>query len=319
MGKNRNPYLMYNHNNDMNRIKRKKRLTSRPFTVAVVLLSFCLVMSFSFSGGTVSAKVSAKMILSENNTEEEIEKIEELTIEPPKNAEYDGFIVKKEDGDFFTVEKPAEALTKVDAADIEYIEPDYEVKALGFPEDADPDDNYFSSHQWELKESNGINVQDAWETGLSGKDITVAVIDTGINASHEDLSGQAILSGYNFTGLKVSTNTKDGDGHGTFIAGQIAAATNNKIGIAAPAYNAKILPLKALNDKGVGEVSWAASAIDKAVELKVDVINLSYGCTERSITQSTAIKKAIDAGIIVVAAAGNNGDNSIFYPSGDND
>ncbi|MDV6378774.1 S8 family serine peptidase [Sporosarcina sp. GW1-11] len=149
------------------------------------------------------------------------------------------------------------------------------------------------------------------------KSIVVAVIDSGIATKHEDLQGRIQPGGYNFHG--DNTNVEDVNGHGTSVAGVLAATySNNKgiTGIAGP-YNVKILPLKVSHITGTSYVSDTIRAIDYAIENKADVINLSLGSDESSTAENAAIQRAIQAGISVVASAGNEAEegNPISYPA----
>ena len=151
--------------------------------------------------------------------------------------------------------------------------------------------------------------------------VVVAVLDTGIDARHEDLAGQ-VLPGYN-----VFTNQADpwdDTGHGTHVAGIIGAIGNNRTGIAGTAYPAvKILPVKVLQN-GAGNVESIAGGIDWATEWRgphgeqVSVINMSFGSSTPhpgSLLYGAAVKRANEAGILVVAAAGNEGQEQSGVPA----
>lgn len=147
-----------------------------------------------------------------------------------------------------------------------------------------------------------INAQDQWDRGNQGEGVVVAIIDTGVDYNHPDLQ-ENIIGGRDFTG---KGDYMDGHGHGTHVAGTIAAA-NNSSGIVGVAPKAKILALKALKDDGTGDMNWTISAIRFAVKQKVDVINMSLG-GQHSYALRKAVQEAVSAGIIIVAAAGNEGD-----------
>jgi major intracellular serine protease len=151
---------------------------------------------------------------------------------------------------------------------------------------------------------NMINVQSQWDKGLYGKGVVVAVIDTGVDYYHPDLMGQ-VIGGKDFTG---KGDYIDRNGHGTHVAGTIAAS-NKGTGIVGVAPEAKILALKALDDDGSGYMSWTVDAIRYAITQQVDVINLSLGGPHTPDLQR-AVREAVAAGIIVVAAAGNEGDGN---------
>lgn len=177
---------------------------------------------------------------------------------------------------------------------------------------ATPNDFYFKD-QWSLE---NIMAEEAWEKVLSiKKSIVIAVIDTGIDVNHTDLKDRIAPGGYNF--ILNNTDVYDVNGHGTAVAGVIAAKTNNSCGIAGVAGNLdiKILPLKTAYYDGSSYLSDVIRAIDYAIEKKVDVINLSMGSSSLSNIENRAIQKAIEAGIVVVASAGNEGSNVYDFPA----
>lgn len=149
------------------------------------------------------------------------------------------------------------------------------------------------------------------------KPVVVAVIDSGIAVNHEDLVGRIHPDGYNFHGK--NTNVDDNNGHGTGVSGMIVATSGNQRGITgiAGSFDVKVLPLKISDVSGTSYVSDTIKAIDYAIEKKVDVINLSLGSDESSNAENSAIQRAIQAGITVVAASGNEAEegNPIGYPA----
>lgn len=167
-------------------------------------------------------------------------------------------------------------------------------------------------------------------------DVVVAVIDTGIDFHHPDLAPASIwrnpdevvngrdddgngyvddVMGWNF--VDGNPNPWDLAGHGTHVAGVIAAATGNGEGIAGIAPSARIMPLKVLNFLGRGRSSGIAAAIAYAATEGARVINLSLGGEELSSTEKRAIEFAARQGVLVVAAAGNaGGDVAKFGPAG---
>lgn len=135
-----------------------------------------------------------------------------------------------------------------------------------------------------------------------GENISVAVIDTGVNSDHPGLTNR-ILPGYN--AIDKTTNAQDDNGHGTFIAGIISQV----------APSAKILPIKALDSDGVGTVFDAIEAIYYAVDKNVQVINLSMGLYDDSKGLATAVRYAQSKNVVVVASAGNSATNKKRYPA----
>ena len=143
----------------------------------------------------------------------------------------------------------------------------------------------------------------------TGKGVTVAVVDSG-SGPHPDLA-ENLLPGRSFLN---STETPDGDdkntsGHGSHVAGIIAAAANNGIGGSGVAPHAKILPIRVLNQAGEGTTGPVASGVRFAADNGAKVINLSLGGISESSVLTEAIQYATEKGALVVAAAGNGGPN----------
>ncbi len=190
---------------------------------------------------------------------------------------------------------------------IESVEEDKTLKNQEVPNDTD------YNQQWYVP---NINLPKVWDSNItSKKNVIVAVIDSGINSKHEDLQGNILDGGYDF--YDNSIDTSDDNGHGTNVAGVIVAEENNAKGIAGidSKVPVKILPLKTADSDGYSYLSDMISAVDYAISKKVDVINLSMGSTEYSDIENQEIQKAISSGIVVVAAAGNNGNSSYMYPA----
>lgn len=156
-------------------------------------------------------------------------------------------------------------------------------------------------------------IMEVWSRA-SGKGMVVAVIDTGCDVSHPDLK-DAIVDAKDFTGSPYGVD--DRVGHGTHTAGTIAARKNG-VGIIGWAPDCSLMVLKALGDNGAGNDGWIAAAIDYAVEKKADVISMSLGSSQPSEAIRAACKRADDAGVILVAAAGNDGPrpDTVNYPGG---
>ncbi|HWI61547.1 MAG TPA: S8 family serine peptidase, partial [Symbiobacteriaceae bacterium] len=150
--------------------------------------------------------------------------------------------------------------------------------------------------------------------------VTVAVLDTGVDATHEDLAGR-VTAGYDVLTESSGPELTDANGHGTAVAGVIAAATNNGVGIAGAAgeFPVYILPIKVLDSTGTGTTYDVARGIEEAVARGAKVINLSLGgrLLDYPITLARAIQSAQGQGVIVVAAAGNEGRTSLegYYPA----
>ncbi len=149
----------------------------------------------------------------------------------------------------------------------------------------------------------------AWEETIGRSDVVVAVIDSGVASEHPDLAAQ-LLPGYDY--VHRDTQPEDEVGHGTAVAGIIAAAVNGS-GIVGGAPGVRILPLKVGDQVGASSLA-IAEAIYGAIERGVQVINLSLGADTPSATLERAIEQAYDQGIIVVAAAGNTPD-AVTFPA----
>jgi|GEM_PF-2633888 len=182
-----------------------------------------------------------------------------------------------------------------------------------------PNDQYYDQ-QWNLSK---INMPDAWDIERGSADVVVAVIDTGAG-NHADLT-QAIVSPYD----EVNDSTafpnyaKDGDSpawHGTFVAGIIAAQTDNSLGVAGMAPGVSIMPINVFewdasdNDYTAWD-STIIDAIDYAVKHGADVINMSLGGSNSNPLLLQAISDARAAGVTVIAAAGNAGNDIPMYPA----
>ncbi|KJH73288.1 S8 family peptidase [Aliterella atlantica] len=188
------------------------------------------------------------------------------------------------------------------AKETEYIEPNYIYTALEAPNDPD------YGKQWNLR---SINVEAAWNE-TKGKDVTVAVIDTGVSPV-PDLKDTTFVKGYDFVNDKVEAD--DDNGHGTHVAGTVAQSTNNNYGVAGIAYEASIMPLKVLSAYGGGTVADIAESIRFAADNGADVINMSLGGGGESQVMKDAIDYAHNKGVVIIAAAGNESQNSASYPA----
>ncbi|WP_409305688.1 S8 family peptidase [Peribacillus sp. SCS-155] len=143
-----------------------------------------------------------------------------------------------------------------------------------------------------------------------GEGITIAILDTGCDADHPDLKSQ-IIGGRNFTGDDQGNPDiyEDYNGHGTHVAGTMAAEENNS-GVVGVAPAASLLIVKVLDKNGSGMYEWIINGINFAVEQKADIISMSLGGPEDVPELHEAIQNAVRNNILVVCAAGNEGDGS---------
>ena len=147
--------------------------------------------------------------------------------------------------------------------------------------------------------------------GATGKGVTIAVVDTGIDYNHREFKGR-IQAGYDF--VDGDSIAEDANGHGTHVAGTIAAARDGR-GITGVAHDAKIMPIRVLDENGAGYLSDAIRAVRWATNNGADVINLSLGGAGYSQAMADAIRHASRRGTVVVMAAGNWGGTSPDYPA----
>ncbi len=190
---------------------------------------------------------------------------------------------------------------------IDYIEYD-EVFTITESAKYSPSDPYFG-YQWNLY---SINVTGVWDTWIGSNNTIVAVIDTGVDYTHPDLSANYVNLGYDW--VNNDNDPMDDNGHGTHCAGIIAAVTDNGIGIAGIA-QVKIMAEKVLNEKGIGYSSWIANGIVHAVDSGAKVISMSFGSPAPSMTIKRACNYAWKKGCLLVAAAGNDGLGRLNYPA----
>lgn len=169
--------------------------------------------------------------------------------------------------------------------------------------------NCFSLTQWGLAH---IGAPAAWDItpGTSAR-IRVAVIDSGVDTGHPDLGGRVTRS----SNYSSSSTARDVFGHGTMVAGVVAATGNNAMGVAGVSWGAEIRSFKVLDDNGIGFASDAAAAVRAAADEGARVVNLSFAGPDSPVLGS-AVAYAQSKGALVVAAAGNSGSTVPAYPAG---
>lgn len=208
----------------------------------------------------------------------------------------------------FDAADPAVAAELSRAEGVERLEPLAWVRAMFTPDDP------LLKDQWHMTR---VNAPAAWDYA-TGYGVTVAVVDTGIACETHgpfnkgsDLANTSCTGGWNF--VSNDTHANDDQGHGTHVAGTIAQSTNNGIGAVGLAFNARLMPVKVLNENGWGTTQDVADGIRWAADHGAHVINLSLGGPRNSKVLQDAVDHARSKGVIVVAAAGNSG-GAVGFP-----
>ncbi|HEY3325340.1 MAG TPA: S8 family serine peptidase [Planctomycetota bacterium] len=235
---------------------------------------------------------------------------------------------------------PSDVIAKyMSSGQVQYAEPDYEARIT-----ADPNDpQYLNNTQWALHNTGAggglagadIHAPEAWNVRTSAADVIVALVDTGIRYTHEDLAanmwinpGEIAANGVDDDGdgiiddvfgvntINDSGDVRDDFGHGTHVAGIIGAVGNNGKGVCGVAWRVKLMSCKAFDDSGSGSISSIVKAIDYARAHGAQIINNSYGVNSPIEAPLLALKDAItttrNAGILFVVAAGNESiDNDV--------
>jgi len=186
----------------------------------------------------------------------------------------------------------------------DYVEPDYYAQQG----ESTPNDSFYSS-QWHLPK---IGSAVAWTRTTGSPGVVIAVVDSGVYAAHPDLVGK-LVPGWNF--VKNNADTSDVTGHGTEVAGTVAAATNNGIGVAGVSWASVVMPLVTVDATSFSAYSNVAAAIQYAADHNVRVINVSIGGTASSNALQAAVNYAWNRGSLVFAAAMNNGGTTPNYPA----
>ncbi len=197
--------------------------------------------------------------------------------------------------------KPDVDLDRVIAAlyrdpSVDYVEPIYPIQLFSLPNDPEfKKQPYFNTH--------GLTV-----LGIpANHDVKIAILDTGIDSDNTELAGRVINN---------HPETFDDHGHGTHLAGIIAARINNKIGIAGLNHRAKLMPYKLIDRNGVGNQLDAAIAIQAATDNGARIILCSWGYFVYNQVLKDAVQYALSNGVVVIAAMGNDGVALKYYPAG---
>ena len=201
-------------------------------------------------------------------------------------------------------ESRAAVLTRLQADPrVVYAVPDYVRQTRLSPNDA------LYSQQWAPPL---IHLPAAWDITTGSAAVKVAVIDTGIDYLHPDLSGR-FTGGYDF--VNQDDDALDDHGHGTHVAGIIAAGGNNGVGVAGAAWGVSLLGYKVLDASGSGFDSDVISAIIAAADAGARIINMSLGGDQASPALTDAVNYALARNVVIVAAAGNDGAATVGYPA----
>ncbi|MCM8778937.1 MAG: S8 family serine peptidase [Candidatus Omnitrophica bacterium] len=185
--------------------------------------------------------------------------------------------------------------------DIEYCEPNYIYKIYKTPNDS------MYNQLWGLQK---IQAEKAWDINEGSSSVIVGVSDTGVDGNHPDLKDN-LVSGKSFVD---NSPTADNVGHGTHVAGTIAAVGNNGQGVIGVAPKVKIMPLKISNSPNV-ELAFAIESIRYAADNGAKVINMSWGGGMPSASLQDALRYAASKDVVLVAAAGNGGGPGVAYPA----
>ncbi|MBT2571240.1 S8 family serine peptidase [Planococcus sp. ISL-110] len=188
--------------------------------------------------------------------------------------------------------------------DVEFVEPDYPIELAYTPNDPE-----FAGLQYHHQR---IETSAAWKQTRGSAGVVVAVIDNGMDVLHAELAGQFVAP---YDALKKKVGTISPGFHGTHVAGLIAGSADNGIWGAGVAPRTKIMPIDVFDDGGLGYTSDLIHGIEYAVAANVDIINLSLGSYYYSEALNQSIQQAHKQGIVIVAAAGNDGTRNSHYPS----
>jgi thermitase len=227
---------------------------------------------------------------------------------------------------------------------VEYIEQDAVGYAAVQQTATFPNDPYFNK-QWSLnndgsfrswaKADADVDMPEAWEITQGNKNITVAILDSGIRLAHAEFSGRLWVNadevadngvdddgngyiddihGWNM--VNETADVRDQLGHGTHVAGIIGATGNNGLGYAGADWRCKLMVLKVIDNDHSGLYSWWAKAIHYAVDNGADIINMSLGGTAKLETLADAVQYAYDRGVLIVASMQNFNNEEVYYPAG---
>lgn len=272
-------------------------------------VSFCIILLFSAIafGNSVQAEEKQQELFNIKETDRVIVKLKK-SVEEDTFEEYSVQKLDSDNNKVVTMEVPEK--TNVDSfinelenqEEVLFAEPDYLVKKNSIPNDLLFRDQWF--HRKILSPV-------AWNKTFGASDITVAVIDDGIDLSHVDLKGKIV---HPFDMVKDSASNLPVGEHGTHVAGIIGATADNGVGGAGIAPNTSIMPINVFD----GEYAYTSDLIDSiyyAVENGANIINMSLGSYNYSSMYNQAIQYAYEKGVLIISAAGNDSTTSKSYPA----
>lgn len=214
-------------------------------------------------------------------------------------------------------QEEAEAHRLARLAHVLYAEPDYTVFIAQTtppeitPAETTPNDSLYNTYQWNLRH---IRANVGWDRTTGSSSVVIAIVDTGVDLDHPDLA-EKMVGGIDT--VNNDTVAQDDHGHGTHVASIAAGVSNNGRGIAGVDWQARIMPVKVLNEDGAGSKSQLASGITWAVDNGAQVLNMSLAGSSPSLVVRNAIDYAHSRGALLIAAAGNHykEGNPTSYPA----
>ena len=186
---------------------------------------------------------------------------------------------------------------------VRYAELDGHVHALRVPNDP------YLPTQWSVTK---IRAEQAWDLSTGSARVVIGVLDTGVDPRQPDLQGK-LIAGYDY--VNNDQDASDDNGHGTSVAGVVAADSDNRIGVAGYCWACRVMPVKVLGADGRGFMSALAQGIIWATDHGARVLNLSLGGPGQDVTLTEATQYAWLHGVLVVAAAGNESSLAPDYPA----
>lgn len=209
---------------------------------------------------------------------------------------------------------------------VRIIEKNYIYRACWKPNDP------LYQHQWHFNKPNFIYAETGWDISRGAENVVVAVVDTGVAYENyavpdyergevvgnsyvqaPDLAGTKFVPGYDF--VHDDAHPNDQNGHGTHVAGTIAQTTDNAAHVAGLAHLCAVMPIQVLDYAGSGDLASIADGLDFARQHGAHVVNMSFGASMWTETLKKACDEANAAGLVLVAAAGNDGQGNLSYPA----